>query len=50
MRTFLIIIAILFIIGWVFGFIIYSVGAIIHLLLVLAIIAIVVSFLRREPK
>ncbi|WP_373523064.1 lmo0937 family membrane protein [Aquiflexum sp.] len=41
MGNILYIIAVILIIGWIFGAFVYSVGGIIHILLVLAIIAIV---------
>ncbi|MGF1586363.1 MAG: lmo0937 family membrane protein [Bacteroidales bacterium] len=46
MRTILYIIAILFVAGWLLGFFIFSVGYLIHFLLVLAIIAILLSLIR----
>lgn len=47
MRTILYIIAVILIIGWILGAFVYSVGGLIHILLVLAIIAILLSFIRR---
>jgi len=41
MKSILYIVAVILLIGWVFGAFIYSVGGLIHILLVLAIIAIV---------
>jgi predicted neutral ceramidase superfamily lipid hydrolase len=50
MRSLLYLIAIILIIGWVLGFFVYSAGALIHALLVLAIIAILLSIIRgRSP-
>ncbi|WP_159520896.1 lmo0937 family membrane protein [Sunxiuqinia indica] len=46
MRSLLYLIAVILIIGWVFGFFIYSLGALIHVLLVLALISILVSIIR----
>jgi hypothetical protein len=46
MRTLLYIIAILFVAGWLLGFFIYSVGYVIHFLLVLAVISILLSLIR----
>ncbi len=40
MSSLLYLIAVILIIGWVLGFFVYSVGGLIHILLVLAIIAI----------
>lgn len=45
MRSILWIIAVILIIGWILGAFIYTVGGLIHILLVLAVIAIVWSFL-----
>lgn len=45
MRSILWIIAVLLIIGWIFGALVYTVGGFIHILLVLAVIAIIWSFL-----
>jgi hypothetical protein len=46
MRGLLYLVAVILVIGWLLGFIIYSVGALIHLLLVLAIISILFSVIR----
>ena len=40
MNSLLYLIALILIIGWVFGFFFYSIGGIIHILLVLAVISI----------
>jgi hypothetical protein len=48
MRSLLYAIAVILIIGWVLGAFIYSVGAIIHILLVLAIVSLLFGFLRRD--
>ncbi len=40
MSSLLYLIAVILIIGWVLGFFVYSVGGLIHILLVLAVIAI----------
>jgi len=48
MRTILFIVAILFIMGWLLGFFIYSVGYLIHFLLVLAIVAILITLIRKR--
>jgi hypothetical protein len=46
MNTLLYIIAVLLIIGWLIGWVGYSAGGLIHVLLVLAIIAILVRVIR----
>lgn len=45
LRSILYVVAVLLIIGWAVGLFVYNVGAIIHILLVLAIISIIISFL-----
>jgi uncharacterized membrane protein len=47
MRSLLYLIAVIVIIGWIFGFFVYSAGAVIHLLLVIAAIAIILAVIRR---
>lgn len=47
MRSLLYIIAIILIIGWLLGSFVYSAGSIIHILLVLAIISLLLGFIRR---
>jgi len=46
MNNLLYFIAVILILGWAIGFFAYSAGAIIHLLLILAIIAILVRIIR----
>lgn len=46
MRNLLYVIAVILIIGWAIGFFAYSAGAVIHILLVLAIIAILLRLIR----
>jgi hypothetical protein len=46
MGSILYIIAVVLIIGWLLGFFVYSVGAVIHILLVLAVIAVLVAIIR----
>jgi len=46
MRSLLYVIAVILIIGWILGAFVYSVGAIIHILLVLAIISLLFGFIR----
>ena len=40
MRDLLYLVAVILVIGWAIGFFVYSLGAVIHILLVLAVIAI----------
>ena len=47
MRGLLYIIAVILIIGWALGFFYYSAGGIIHVLLVIAIIALLLGVIRR---
>lgn len=47
MRSLLYLVAVILIIGWVLGFFVYSAGYLIHILLVLAIISILLTFIRR---
>ncbi len=47
MSSLLYIIAVILIIGWVLGFFVYSAGSIIHVLLVIAIIALILGVIRR---
>ena len=50
MSSLLYIIAVILIIGWAIGFFAYSAGAVIHILLVIAIIAILVRVIQgRRP-
>nr|WP_294896394.1 lmo0937 family membrane protein [uncultured Pedobacter sp.] len=46
MGAILYIIAVVLIIGWILGFFVYSVGALIHILLVLAVIAVLLAVIR----
>ena len=48
MRNILYIVAIILIIGWLLGVFAYSAGGLIHILLVLAVISIILSLVRRE--
>lgn len=48
MRNILYVIAIILIIGWLLGVFAYSVGGVIHILLVLAVVSILLSLVRRE--
>jgi len=46
MRSLLYIVAVILVIGWAIGFFAYSAGSVIHILLVIAIIAIVLNVIR----
>ena len=48
MGNFLYLIAIILIIGWALGFFVYSAGSLIHILLVIALIAIILRVIRGE--
>jgi Family of unknown function (DUF5670) len=47
MRSLLYIIAVILIIGWLIGAFAYSAGGLIHILLVLAVISLILGFIRR---
>jgi hypothetical protein len=47
MRGLLYLIAVILIIGWALGFFLYSAGYLIHILLVLAVISLLLGFIRR---
>lgn len=47
MRTLLYLIAIILVIGWLLGFFVYSAGQLIHVLLVIAVIALIMGVIRR---
>ncbi|MEO6961352.1 MAG: lmo0937 family membrane protein [Puia sp.] len=47
MRSLLYLVAVILIIGWVLGFFVYSAGGLIHILLVIAIIALILAVIRR---
>jgi hypothetical protein len=47
MRSILYIIAVILVIGWLLGFFVYSATGLIHILLVLAIIALLIGLIRR---
>jgi len=47
MRSLLYLVAVILIIGWAFGFFYYSAGGIIHVLLIIAIIALILGVIRR---
>ncbi len=46
MRSLLYIIAVILVIGWIFGFFVYSLGDLIHILLIFAVISILISIIR----
>jgi hypothetical protein len=48
MGNLLYVIAVILIIGWAIGFFGYAAGGLIHLLLVIAIVMILLKFIRRE--
>ncbi|HZX73372.1 MAG TPA: lmo0937 family membrane protein [Cyclobacteriaceae bacterium] len=48
MNNMLYLIAIILIIGWILGFFVYSLGSVIHFLLVLAVIAILLRVIRGD--
>lgn len=45
MRSLLYIIAVILVIGWIFGFFVYSAGGLIHILLVIAVIAVLLRLI-----
>ncbi len=47
MRSLLYIIAVVLVIGWILGFFVWSASGLIHILLVLAVIAILLGLVRR---
>ncbi|MCK9452334.1 MAG: lmo0937 family membrane protein [Bacteroidales bacterium] len=50
MRSILYILAVILVIGWLLGIFVYSVGGLIHILLVLAIVSILISVIQgRRP-
>ena len=46
MRNLLYVIAVILVIGWAIGFFAYSVGGVIHILLVIAVIAILLNIIQ----
>jgi hypothetical protein len=46
MGTLLYIIAVILVIGWLIGFFVYSLGGLIHILLVIALLAILLRIIR----
>lgn len=49
MSSLLYLIALILIIGWIFGFFVYSVGGLIHILLVLAVISVLLRLIGGRP-
>ncbi len=47
MRSLLYIIAVILIIGWLIGVVGYSAGGLIHILLVIAVVSFLLTFIRR---
>ena len=50
MRSILYILAVLLIIGWAIGTFAYAAGGLIHILLVIAVIALILGWLRRDTS
>lgn len=48
MRSLLYIVAVVLLIGWILGFFVFSLGYLIHVLLVFAVISIVVTLIKRN--
>ncbi len=46
MNNLLYIIAIILVVGWIFGFFVYDTGGIIHVLLIIALIAVILRVIR----
>lgn len=46
MRSILYILAVILVIGWLLGVFVYSIGSLIHILLVLAVVSILISVIR----
>lgn len=47
MRSILYLIAVILVIGWIFGFFVSHAGNLIHILLVIAVISLILGFIRR---
>lgn len=48
MRGILYIIAVILVIGWAIGFLVYNAASIIHILLVLAVISILIGIIKKD--
>jgi hypothetical protein len=46
MRSLLYLVAVILVVGWAVGFFVYSIGGLIHILLVIAVISIILNFIR----
>ncbi|AFD07895.1 lmo0937 family membrane protein [Solitalea canadensis] len=46
MNSLLYLVAVILVIGWILGFFVYSAGGLIHILLVLAVVAILLNIIR----
>lgn len=49
MSSLLYLIALILVIGWIFGFFVYSLGGLIHILLVLAVVAVLFRLIGGRP-
>jgi hypothetical protein len=47
MRSILYLIAVILVIGWLLGVFVYSAGGLIHILIVLAVVALLIGLIRR---
>ncbi|MGM0944136.1 MAG: lmo0937 family membrane protein [Bacteroidota bacterium] len=47
MNSLLYFIAVILVIGWILGFFVYSAGGLIHILLVLAVVALLLKLIKR---
>lgn len=47
MRSLLYIVAVILVIGWLLGAFVYDAGSLIHILLVIAVISLLLGFIRR---
>ena len=47
MRSILYVVAVVLVIGWIFGFFVSNAGGLIHILLVLAVISLLIGFIRK---
>lgn len=49
MSSLMYLIAVVLVIGWIFGFFVYSLGGLIHILLVLAVVAVLLRLIGGRP-
>ncbi|MFH6984861.1 lmo0937 family membrane protein [Marinoscillum sp. 108] len=47
MRSLLYLIAVILVIGWLLGFFVYSLGGLIHILLIIAVISLLLGVIKR---